>query len=318
MFLNLSKLQRTHASVIGLLLIFVIHNDHNVASETPAPGEHRATVNDVTLWYKVSGKGPILIVQAPGWGIGSEYLQRTLKALEQNFTVIYYDTRGSGHSSRPKDETRMSTIDMADDLEAFRKWLGLSTVAVLGHSHGGQIAAAFASKYPQHVKRLILVDAVPPKNPDPENATKWRELDERLAKDPRVSEATAAERELDTPKTPEEMAKLLQRMAPLYWHDTQKASVLANLPPIATWAGAALEKADKRNPFDLLSGLKQLDAPTLIVVGKEDEVVPVFMQDEFQQNIPRARFVIFERSGHFPWIEEPDKFFDLVTGFLRD
>lgn len=318
MFLTCAKRKRTRPHLALVLVILLTRGHYAEGFDALAPGEHQANVKDVTLWYKVCGNGPILIVQAPGWGIGSEYLQRTLKPLEQSFTVIYYDTRGSGHSSRPKDETRMSTIDMAEDLEAFRKWLGLSTVAVLGHSHGGQIAAAFASKYPEHVRRLILVDAVPPKNPDPENATKWRELDERLAKDPRFSEATAAERELDTPKTPEAMAKVLQRMAPLYWHDTQKASTLANLPAIATWAGAALEKADTRKAFDLLPGLKQLAAPTLIVVGKEDQVVPVFMQDEFQQNIPLSRLVIFERSGHFPWIEEPEKFFDLVRFFFRE
>lgn len=311
-----SKPTRLHLVVLLLMLLAYGHDSR--ASDALSAGEHQANINDVSLSYRVSGKGPILVVQAPGWGIGSEYLRRTLAPLEQNFTLVYYDTRGSGHSSRPKDTTKMSTIDMADDLDALRKWLGLSTVTVLGHSHGGEIAAAFASKYPEHVRRLILVDSVPPKNPDDSSDSKVTELHDRLAKDPRFTDAIKAVREPGIPDTPEDMAKLLGRLTPLYWHDSRKSSALANLPPVETWAGAALDKADDRKPFDLLPGLKQLAVPVLIVVGKEDYIVPVFLQDEFQQNVPRARFVVFEQSGHFPWIEESDKFFDLIRSFLRE
>jgi pimeloyl-ACP methyl ester carboxylesterase len=116
------------------------------ASDVLNPGEHFATVNGVRLWYKVAGRGPILIAQAPGWRPASPLLQRYLAPLERSFTVVYYDPRGSGKSSRPAQDTQMSALQMADDLEAFRSYLGLKEIAVLGHSHGSQIAAIFAAK----------------------------------------------------------------------------------------------------------------------------------------------------------------------------
>lgn len=289
---------------------------HSQASDALSPGEHSAHVNGVSLGYKVAGHGPILVVQSPGWGISSAYLQRTLTPLESNFTVIYVDSRGSGKSSRPADAAKMSTLDMADDLEALREFLGLSKIDVFGHSHGGEIVAAFAAKYPNRVSRLILVDSSLPRNPDPDNDAKSNEIYDRLSKDPHFTDAIKALRDPAVPDTSAGVLSMIQRMTPLYWHDPAKASALANLPPIDAWAGGALEKADNQLKFDLLPELAHLSAPTLILQGREDYVVEVFLQDSFAKTIPHSSLVIFGQSGHFPWIEEPDKFFSLIMSFL--
>jgi pimeloyl-ACP methyl ester carboxylesterase len=85
-----------------------------------------------------------------------------------------------------------------------------------------EIAAPFASNDPDHVRRLILVDSDPPRRPNPDLDATLDAFDDRLKKDPRFSEAMATQRELETPNTPEEMAKTLQRMAPFYWHDDER------------------------------------------------------------------------------------------------
>ncbi len=82
-----------------------------------AAGEHDAPVNDVQLHYTIAGHGPLVFVCSPGWGPGSLYLQRGLAPLEEHFTLLFIDTRGSGKSSRPADVKRMSASDMADDIE---------------------------------------------------------------------------------------------------------------------------------------------------------------------------------------------------------
>ena len=88
------------------------------APERLSAGEHRANINGVTIGCSAGGRGPILLVQAPGWGVGSTYLRRSFEPLEQKLTLVYVDPRGSGESSRPTVPTKMSTIDMAEDLEA--------------------------------------------------------------------------------------------------------------------------------------------------------------------------------------------------------
>ncbi len=83
-----------------------------------APGEHHAPVNDVQLRYMIAGHGPLVFICSPGWGSGLLYLQRGLAPLEERFTLLFIDTRGSGKPSRPADVKRMSASDMADDIEA--------------------------------------------------------------------------------------------------------------------------------------------------------------------------------------------------------
>src|SRR5439155_2377254 len=124
-----------------------------------ATGEHYTEVNGVKFWYRVVGNGPLLVVQAPGWGIGSSYLQNGLAPLAHHFTLLFYDARGSGRSSRPSDATGMSTSDMVDDLDHLRQDWRLNSMNVIAHSHGGTIALDYAIRYPGRVDKLVLVHA---------------------------------------------------------------------------------------------------------------------------------------------------------------
>ena len=75
-----------------------------MTSEKNLPyGEGRFVSNDgLSLWYKVSGQGPALLVPTPGWGASSDQHMKSMTPLEKDFTVIYFDTRGSGRSEAPK------------------------------------------------------------------------------------------------------------------------------------------------------------------------------------------------------------------------
>ena len=287
------------------------------ASDLLSPGEHFATVNGVRLWYRVAGHGPVLVIQAPGWGPTSSMLQRFLAPLERNLTVVYFDPRGSGKSSRPAKDTLMSSLDMADDLEAFRSYLSLDKVAVLGHSHGGEIACIFAAKHPEHVSRLVLVAAGPPKNPTPEIDVEMKKLYESVATTPRYADAVKASRE-DFPTTGEGWLNHFKRMAPFFWHDVSNAKALEGLPPIDSWAQAAFGKSQSQVTYDLFADLKNLSAPALIIEGKDDLIVPNFVQEQLRNSIPHSRIVVFEQSGHFPMIDEQEKFTQVVSDFVRE
>jgi pimeloyl-ACP methyl ester carboxylesterase len=122
-----------------------------------AVGSHQAPLADVHLHYVVAGHGPLLLVTSPGWGVGSLYLQRGLAPLEERFTLLYLDTRGSGGSTRPEDSEEMSTAVMADDIDRLRSYLGLDSINVLGHSNGSAIALDYAERYPQRASKVILI-----------------------------------------------------------------------------------------------------------------------------------------------------------------
>jgi proline iminopeptidase len=122
-----------------------------------AVGPHDAQLTDVHLHYVVAGHGPLLVVTSPGWGIGSVYLQRGLAPLEERFTLLYLDTRGSGGSTRPEHSEQMSTAVMADDIDRLRSYLGLDSINLLGHSNGSAIALDYAERYPQRAEKVILI-----------------------------------------------------------------------------------------------------------------------------------------------------------------
>lgn len=281
-----------------------------------AQGGHSANVNGVKFWYAVRGAGPLLIVQAPGWGIGSEYLQNGLVPLEAHFTVVFYDTRGSGRSGQPVDETKMSTSDMVDDLESLRKYWGLPRISVLGHSHGGAIALGYAIRYPKRVKRLILVDS---------NITDFdaspiiaKELATRR-NDPRFKDAVAAMTgDWPAPATDQEFETYLRRIGPLYFYDP-----VANLPKLlkmapslpSAWVNRSNPAADAKSTLKEDGAMNAVKAPTLILVGRNDFICSPPIAERIHAAIQNSTLVVFEKCGHFPWIEDPREFFGDVTRF---
>jgi hypothetical protein len=103
-------------ALVGLALVSFAQSVR--AASKLSSGQHTAEVNGIKFAYFVAGRGPLLIVQSPGWGIGSQVLRNGLKPLETSFTLVCYDPRGSGLSSRPSDETKMSTSNMVDPSRA--------------------------------------------------------------------------------------------------------------------------------------------------------------------------------------------------------
>ena len=286
-----------------------------------AKGEHSANVNGVKFCYAVRGTGPLLIVQAPGWGIGSEYLQNGLAPLEAHFTLVFYDTRGNGRSSRPADEKKMSTSDMVDDLEGLRQYWGLPRISVLGHSHGGAIALGYAIRYPRRVKKLILVDSnIQDFN---EEAMLQKELEAR--KGDKRFEAAISEAMKPWPNpqltTDEEFAASLGRSLPLYFYDPDKYMPLLektapSLPSV--WANHANAAADAKSTIKEDSVMNQVRAHTLILVGQNDWICPPAIAERIHAAVRGSKIRIFERTGHFPWIEDAPQFFESVTHFLKE
>jgi proline-specific peptidase len=282
-----------------------------------AAGEHTADLAGIKFWYRVAGKGPLLVVQAPGWGIGSEYLQNGLASLEEAFTVIYYDPRGSVRSSRPNDPKVMTTDDMIEDLERLRHYWGLDSITVLGHSHGGAIALGYATHHPELVHKLILVDACT----EDHDFTAEREREIAARKnDPRFKDAIATMAGDYDAKTDEEFAGYLKKILPLYFYDPASAMprfAKTDAGPLpSVWASHAFVAPGR--PVTKQEGLlDHVKAQTLVLVGHDDWICPVAEAKRLNKGIQNSRLVVLEKSGHFPWIEAPKQFFAEVTQFAK-
>src|SRR5437879_4873637 len=117
------------------------------------------TADGRTLSYRREGSGPLLVCHPGGPGFSSRYFG-DLAGLGASFTLVLLNPRGTEGSDRPPDRRAYATDDYVADLEELRAHLGLEQMHLLGHSHGGVVAQAYAAAYPDRVERLVLASTL--------------------------------------------------------------------------------------------------------------------------------------------------------------
>jgi proline iminopeptidase len=283
--------------------------------------DHTVRLNGVDIHYRTIGDGPVLFLVSPGWGVASAYLQRAFSSLAKHLRLVFIDTRGSGLSGRPADPMQMGSVDMANDLEALRVHLGLSEISILGHSNSGAIALACAARYPDRVSKLVLIDSqVLGLSAD---ADTQRILQNR-ATDPRFKEAarivsTFFTGQMNPATSDESLEAFIAQVLPLFLHSPEKSLPLAQEQlsgPISSYAFTSQYVADAAFPIDQTKSLGAIRAKVLIMVGRHDYICPVALSERLHERIPQSQLVIFEESGHLPWLEEPNAFFAELERFL--
>jgi proline iminopeptidase len=307
-----SKSPRVWGAILFLILVQTTLARTHVISPL-SQGAHVAKINGVDIEYFIAGTGPMIVVQGPGWGLGSEYLRRGLAPLEAHFTLIFYDTRGSGQSTRPADESRMRTSDMIDDLECLRQFWQLPALVLMGHSHGGTIALGYAIRYPKHLKKLILVDSGI--NDFNFNALIKEQIEIRK-KDKRFDDAIAAFTSTEAIRTDEQLQRFLAHIWPLYLADPDRylSTLLASFSALpSSWVFNKHPEIDSSLKEDSLLGTVRV--PTLIVAGRDDWICGPAVAGHLRDQITHSELRILKRAGHFPWIEDPREFFPLVAAF---
>ena len=127
------------------------------AAAALVPRETRVPVGRASLYVRVVGQGPPVLVLHGGPDFDHSYLLPELDRLGDAFRVVYYDQRGRGRSAehvRPEDVSLGSDVE---DVDAVRRHLGLEAPILLGHSWGTVLALEYALRHPRQVSRLILM-----------------------------------------------------------------------------------------------------------------------------------------------------------------
>lgn len=314
---------RMQALAVAGVLSFLFSSAPGRADTIPAlgAGPHDIDLGEVRLHYVVEGTGPVVLVTSPGWGIGSLYLQSSLRPLESSHTFVFVDTRGSGGSSRPADPRRMSQGVMADDLDQLRARLGLDGIDLFGHSDGGTIALEYAERHGEHLHRLVVVDGrvLGDRQADADTAA----ILELWSNDPHYRDAVAAYRTPppENEMTDSEAGQFLESISPLYLSDPQRLlptlHALLGSSPVAAFAFAAEDSAEAVEKRDQLKDAKAVTARTLIISGTVDFIVSCQSAQRLHDAMPSSRLSLYANKGHLPWLEDPDRFFREVDDFLK-
>jgi proline iminopeptidase len=294
-----------------MLLLFLLLSS-SVAIAQPMEGMKK--INGTNLFIAIHGKGETLVVLHGGPGLNHSYFNPHLAALEKKFRVVYYDQRACGQSDTPSPDS-ISIRFLVDDLEAIRTELKVEKLNLLAHSWGSVLATHYAIAYPKNVNKIIY------SNP----AMLSREYDraaQELTKKKTSKEDSTKRAQLiaggitDVDK----YTQIIQLSFRASAFDPAAMNQLKlNLPAQFMEANRALFTGLMKDPLansSLYDSLKKFSFPTLIIHGQAD-VIPISAIDRLKSNLPNSKLVLFTKSGHFPFIEERDKYLEVVTNFLR-
>lgn len=280
-----------------------------------------AQVNGARIYFDIEGMGlapsgmemvekPACFVLHGGPGLDHSYFKPWLTPLAETMQLIYVDQRGSGRSERVPLET--CTIEqMADDVEELRKLLGLDKVVLLGNSFGGMWALTYATRYPENISKMILVTTTPSNEFQDAAAV---ELERRGTPEQKATAPALFEGKITTEA---EFMAWWDVMISLYFaHHNEKLEreMVARGTDNPLVAAYMFEKIIPL--YDVRDKLAGMTFPTLVVSGRHDWVTPVGESQKIADNMPNAEMIIFEESGHMPFIEEQAGFIDAVTRFV--
>ncbi|RME09213.1 MAG: alpha/beta fold hydrolase [Ardenticatenia bacterium] len=256
--------------------------------------------NGIRLFYEVHGNPeaePVLLLH--GLGASREMWRLQVEAWRSRYFLIVPDLPGHGDS--PPLRAPITIAEMADQVAALVRHLGVGPVHVVGLSMGGMVAQEFALRHPDLVRDLVLVNT--------------------FARLPR-------------PRSLRDRLRLwwrswLLRVAPMRVYARQVARRMFPKPEQAalrTQAAALIARNDRRSvayawrailAFDTFDRLPTLRVPTLVIHGEEDTTVPYVLCQQLAQRIPNARLKTIANSGHATPIDSPNRFNQTVESFWR-
>ncbi|WNV85350.1 proline iminopeptidase-family hydrolase [Umezawaea sp. Da 62-37] len=284
-------------------------------------GEHRT-------WYRVTGdvggELPAVVVVHGGPGSTHDYLLNLCSLAEHGWPVVHYDQLGSGGSTRLPDRgADFWTPELfGDELDNLVRRLGVEDNYVLfGQSWGGLVVARHAAQRPDGLRGLVIANS-------PASYPLWRrEMDVLRAQlPPGVDDDLRAHEAAGTTDSPE----YFRQMRVFY-----NRHVCRLRPWPADYVASFMEMADDNTVYAAMNGpseftvtgtlkdysvvdlLEDIEVPTLLISGRHDEATPVTVQPYFDQ-IHDVRWEVFEDSSHVPHLEEPERFHEVLLGFLQD
>ena len=260
-----------------------------------------AKVGDVNIYYESHGDGEALLL-IMGYGAYSGHWAPVIPHFSREYRVIVFDNRGTGRSDKPNMPYTIKM--MADDAKGVLDAVGIDSAHVLGESMGGMIAQEVALNYPNKVISLILgctfcggTNAI---QPTPEALA--------FLTGPEMAKLSVEERaRVSVPWLwSQEFIDKNPEAVEMYVDITAKYPT-----PIHGFACQAQAVAF----HDTYERLPQIKAPTLVIVGDADRIIPAENSSILASRIPNAELVVLENAGHDFFIDAEAP--RIILDFLR-
>ncbi|MEU5302952.1 alpha/beta fold hydrolase [Streptomyces noursei] len=267
------------------------------------------------LAYHLVGKGePLLCL--PGGPMRASAYFGDLGGMAAHRQLIQLDLRGTGDSGIPTDPATYRCDRQVDDVEALRAHLGLECVDVLAHSAAGDLALLYAARYPTRIRSLTLVtgraralgiefteahrrEAAALRSAEPWFPDAYRSYEAVWA-------GTATDADWDA-------------IAPFFygrWDAAAKEHAASEVAQTNEEAAERYASAGAFDPAAARAALASLDAPVLLLAGERDSGPLPRVAAEIATLLSGATLTVQPGAGHFPWLDDPERFTRTIGDFL--
>jgi pimeloyl-ACP methyl ester carboxylesterase len=257
------------------------------------------SANGLDIFYEARGHGEAILLIA-GFGCDLSIWSQVVPHLSSGHRVIVFDNRGMGRTVAPDGPS--SIRQMASDTAALIAALGLGRVHVAGHSMGGMIAQELALQYPEVIASLMLLSTCAGLDERGRAIIRaWGEL-------PRL---------LDVRTTTRLIMPWIYTNAfyerPGAVEQVQKALVTNPYPPTPQAVQAQSQAIVEWESYSRLSAINH---PTLVLVGREDILLPVAFAESLAQGIRGAELLVLQNTGHGIPVESPAQLAEAMRNWL--
>lgn len=260
-----------------------------------------APLGRYTLRYLDAGEGtPVILIHGLAGDLSAWLAQ--VDALRHHYRVIAFDNRGAGTSTQVDEP--LSTADLADDTLQLMDYLKIGRAHVVGRSMGGAVAQHMALKAPQRILSLALCASFARLDPlgrrvlqNMREALEWR-MDWNDHARHSVQNFVSADFFNRHPARVDAIEKLIggeTRLPACYTRQNQACQL-----------------------HDTLPDLGRITQPTLVMGGDSDPICSLTATAMLTAGLPNVRTEIFSHASHFFLMEQPEKFMDLLSGWLRE
>jgi proline iminopeptidase len=284
----------------------------------------RVLVNGVRLYFDAEGAGlrpagdrmierPTLLLLHGGPGADHSLYKPAFSALTDVAQVVYLDHRGNGRSD-PGPKEAWTLAQWADDVKDFCDTIGITRPIVYGASFGGMVAMTYATRHPDHPAKLVLVST---------SAQAASHVDEKVAMFARLGGREAGDlarrRFVDGDTSHKVLRSWLVVALPLYTRTPQDPDAIKRIVLNSEATAWFNRPGGEGRTFDLLSQLRRIKCPTLVLGGRLDPMLPIECQRDIAAAIPAhlLQYREFEGCGHGVVPDVPDEAVPLLRAFIQ-
>jgi proline iminopeptidase len=331
-------MKRSVFIIFSALVLIVYGCNNNSEKKNPSKNsfnvyaieEGFVDAHGVLIYYEAFGTGDPLLIVHGGPGASHDYFLPYLLPLARTNRLVFIDERGSGRSQKIENTSDYTVENMVEDVEAVRKELKLGKISLLGHSYGGVLAQAYALKYQENLSHLILCSTFHStskmnevfKNILGKMSPELRTRIEKMEKEGLFGHGKDFEKNRYTAEY------MTAAWGEGYFPYLYQNHPDANYDPVANGNTAwdlYREMWGSNGEFIIDGNLKSVEytdrlstikVPTLITAGDNDECDPS-LSKEMNGKIAGSKLVIFPKSGHMTFVDQPSLFISTIDEFLH-